>query len=96
MPGFKDRYNVTIDNESYLDDTFGMKDIFHQDMFKRLNDTKNWISEEIFTTLMGRCSMTCSQEEVKAIEFHKDMTYLLKSQRNYQVKNSIALSSCAS
>ena len=94
MPGFRDRYNVTVDFESYLNDTYGKEDIFQQDMLTRLNDTKNWISKELFTTLMGRCTMTCSHEEVKAIEFHKDMTYFLNTQRNYQVKNSTALGRC--
>lgn len=85
-PGFRDLYNVTVDLESYLDDTFGIKDIFQPEMLDRLNNTQNWISKEILTTLMGRCSMTCLQEKVKVTDFQKDVTYVLSTQRNYQVK----------
>ncbi len=88
LPGFRDLYNVTVDIESYLNDTYGKEDIFVPEMLKRLNDTKKWMSIEIFTTLMGRCSMTCLQREVKAIEFNKNITYYLKTQRNYQVNTS--------
>jgi len=87
-PGFRDLYNFTVDIESYLDDTFGIGDIFQHEMLEQLNDTKKWISKEIFTTLMGRCSMTCLQREVKALEFNKNITYYLKTQRNYQVNTS--------
>jgi len=85
LPGFRDLYDVTVDNETYLNDTFGMEDIFKQEMLARLNDTKKWISKELFTTIMGRCFMTCLQTEVKAIEISKSIKYSINSKRNYQV-----------
>jgi hypothetical protein len=88
MPGFRDLYNVTVDIESYLNDTFGKEDIFQQEMLERLNDPKNWIFKEIYTTLMGRCSVTCCQKEVKATEF--SITYLINGAKNYQVKSCIS------
>ena len=72
LPGFKDQYNVFTDTESYVNDTYGMEDIFEPEILEQIHDSNIWFSKEIFTTIMGQCSMTCYKKEVKAIEFIKD------------------------
>ena len=85
LPGFRNLYDFAVDIASYLNDTFGKEDIFQQEMLERLNDSTKWISQEIFTTIMGRCWMTCFQKEVKVVSFAKDFQYDIKTKKNYQV-----------
>jgi hypothetical protein len=87
LPGFKNNYDVFTDIESYVNDTYGMEDIFDSEMLENINDSKKWISKEIFTTVMGRCSMTCFNSEVKVVQFIMDSIYVIKTKLNYQVKS---------
>ena len=85
MPGFRDLYEVNLDIESYRNDTFGMEDIFQQKTLEQLHDSNTWIYQEIFTPLMGRCTMTCLKNEFEIVEFPTFIMYAIRRQRNLQV-----------
>jgi hypothetical protein len=86
LPGFKGKEYEGSDLHNYLDDTFGLDETFPQEMIKQFDlHSRDWLVKEVFTTIMGRCSMTCYKQKVEAIQFFNNATYYLSTSFNYQV-----------
>ena len=76
LPGFKGKEYEGSDLHNYLDDTFGLDETFPQKMIKQFDlHSRDWLVKEVFTTIMGRCSMTCYKQKVEVIQFFNNATY---------------------
>ena len=85
LPGFKGNHNPESNLQNYFDETFGINETFPPKMIQQFDNSSNWLVKEVFTTAMGRCSMTCYNKKVQAIEFFNNATYFLNTSYNYQV-----------
>ena len=83
--GYKNVHTFHKDIVSYDEDTFGKEDIFTNKTYLEFRNESKWFVKEIYTVMLGRCTMTCYQRNVSVADLVDPPKILLNGSRNYQV-----------
>ena len=85
MSGYRNLVEFHENNEKYVNDTFGMEDIFTINTVLELKKESEWSVKELNTISMGRCTMICFEQNVSRMELTSGANVTVNNSRNYQV-----------
>ena len=85
MSGYRNLVEFHENNESYVNDTFGMEDIFTNETLIGFKNESRWFVKNLNTISMGRCTMISFKPNVSMIDLASWPNVTLNNSRSYQV-----------
>ena len=83
--GYKNVHTFHKDTVSYDEDTFSKEEIFTNGTNLEFKNERKWFVKEIYTVMLGRCTMTCFKRNVSNYDLVDGPKISINGSRNYQV-----------